>query len=90
MKILKKGPGWNIEWACTGKGNGGGGCESLLLIEEGDLYVTANTDMHGDTTHYTTFKCINCGCETDIPNNQIPQRVQTKISNAYRRKNRRD
>ena len=39
MKILEKGPGWNLKLRCTGKGNGNGGCESLLLVEENDIYV---------------------------------------------------
>ena len=34
MKVLEKGPGWSIKQKCTGRGNGGCGCESTLLIEK--------------------------------------------------------
>ena len=66
MKILEKGPGWSLKLRCTGKGNGDGGCESLLLVEENDIYVTSHTDMAGDTDYYYTICCPVCGKETDI------------------------
>ena len=69
MKVLEKGPGWNLKLRCTGKGNGDGGCESLLLVEENDIYVTSHTDMAGDTDYYYTICCPVCGKETDISEN---------------------
>lgn len=44
MRIIEKGrpqQGWSREEICTGKGNGGGGCGARLLVEQGDLFVTA-------------------------------------------------
>lgn len=70
MKVLKKGraqKGWAGEFTCTGAGNGGGGCGAKLLVEEGDVYQTQNTDLTGSTDYYLTFKCPECGVETDLP-----------------------
>lgn len=33
VEVLKKGSGWSLEETCTGKGNGNGGCGSLLKVE---------------------------------------------------------
>jgi hypothetical protein len=60
MKVLKKGrpqKGWAIEKECTGKGNGDGGCKAKLLVEEGDVYVTASSHYDGSTDYYFTFRC---------------------------------
>ncbi len=76
MKILEKGPGWSSKQKCTGYGNGGGGCESLLQVEAGDVYVTSNTDYLGDTDYYYTFKCPVCGRETDIPEKDLPSAIK--------------
>lgn len=74
MKTIKKGKPWSKEVTCTGTGNGGGGCKSLLEIEKTDLYITTS-QCYGDSspeTHYT-FKCHECGVETDVTN--IPESV---------------
>lgn len=84
MKILEKSQGWNIEKRCTGIGNGGGGCNSLLLIEEHDIYVTSHIDMVGDTDYYYTFYCPVCGKETDIPAKDIPLSIQRKKLELYK------
>jgi len=76
MKILEKGPGWSTKQKCTGKGNGGGGCESLLLVEPNDIYITSNTDYLGDTDYYYTFVCPVCGIETDIPEKDVPSSIK--------------
>ena len=78
MKILEKGPGWNLKLRCTGKGNGDGGCESLLLVEENDIYVTSHTDMACDTDYYYTICCPVCGKETDISEKDIPYSIRRK------------
>ncbi len=68
MKVLKKGrpqKGWSKELLCTGKGNGGGGCSAKLLVEKDDLYQTSRSDYTGDTDYYVTFRCCECGVETD-------------------------
>lgn len=84
MKILEKGPGWNIEQRCTGNGNGGGGCNSKLLVEESDIYVTSNTDMCGDTDYYYTFFCPVCGKETDIPEKDVPSSIKRLKLEMYK------
>lgn len=84
MKILEKGPGWNIKQRCTGKGNGMGGCNSLLLVEENDIYVTSHTDMCGDTDYYYTFCCPVCNKETDIPEKDVPSSIRGKKLELYR------
>jgi len=70
VKVLEKGrkqKGWAKEFTCTGAGNGGGGCEALLLVEKGDLYHTYRQDYLGDVyATYVTFTCAECGVETDI------------------------
>ncbi len=84
MKVLERGPGWGIKLRCTGSGNGGGGCESLLLVEENDIYVTANTDYTGDTDYYYTFRCPICQHETDIKSSDVPSSIKSKAMNLYR------
>lgn len=69
MKTIKKGKPWSLRVTCTGIGNGGGGCKSLLEVEKTDLYITTS-QCYGDDypeTHYT-FKCQECGVETDVSN----------------------
>ena len=78
MKVLEKGPGWSLKLRCTGIGNGGGGCESLLLVDENDIYITSNTDITGDTDYYYTVSCPVCGRETDISEKDIPYRIRRK------------
>ena len=76
MKVVEKGPGWSIQKRCTGEGNGGGGCGSLLEIEREDIYETSNTDMTGFTDHYMTFRCEVCGVESDISYYDVPSNVR--------------
>lgn len=67
MKTLKKGKPWSKEVTCSGNGNGGAGCGSLLEAEKEDFYITSS-HCYGDsqpTKHYT-FKCPECGVETDV------------------------
>ena len=69
MKVVKKGreqKGWASEFKCTGKGNGGGGCGAILLVEEGDLFQTVSDHYDGSTDYYTTFRCPCCKVKTDI------------------------
>ena len=81
MKVLEKGPGWSIEYLCTGFGNGDGGCKSRLLVEKEDLYITSHTDMIGDTDYFYTFKCPVCGVETDIKEKNIPYSIRRELLN---------
>jgi hypothetical protein len=80
MEILKQGPGpkvWSGEYECTGFGNNGNGCGSILLVQKSDLYETYNSDMYGEVyaTHIT-FMCPVCGAETDI---KAPREVSAGI-----------
>jgi len=80
MKVLKKGreqKGWTKKVACTGKGNGGGGCGAKLLVSAEDLYKTFHSSYDGCTEVFTTFACPLCGVETDIEN--APYQVQEKL-----------
>ena len=81
MKVLEKCEGWNLEVKCTGFGNGGGGCNSRLLIEPNDVYMTFSTDYLGDTDSYYTFCCPVCNAETDINAKKIPGRIRDLASN---------
>ena len=84
MRVLQKGSGqkgWATEATCTGYGNGGGGCRAILLVEERDLYVTCRSDYTGmDKEFFATFKCPECGIETDLQNppSGLICRLQTK------------
>ena len=84
MKVLEKGPGWNLKIRCTGCGNGDGGCQSLLQVEESDIYVTAHTDYVGDTEYYYTILCPVCESETDIPEDKIPSSIKWKKLDEYK------
>ena len=70
MKVITPGreqKGWAREFACTGKGNGDGGCGAKLLVEEADVFQTHSSHYDGSTDHYRTFRCSLCGCKTDLP-----------------------
>ena len=84
MQILEERGPWGLEQICTGKGNGDGGCGSKLLVEEGDIYVTASSDYVGDIDYYYTFKCPVCGKETDIKKELVPHSIQRKALEKYR------
>jgi len=78
VKVLEKGreqSGWAAEFICTGNGNGGGGCGAKLLVEEADVYLTSRSSYDGETESFTTFKCCDCGVETDIPRKDVPYRI---------------
>jgi hypothetical protein len=69
MKVIQHGreqKGWAKEFTCTGKGNGDGGCGAVLLVEADDIFRTKHECYDGSTDHYTTFRCCECGVETDI------------------------
>ena len=85
MKILEKGPGWSITQLCTGRGNGGGGCKSKLLVERNDIYLTSRTDYIGDTDYFYTFRCPVCGIETDISEKDVPNSIRWEILEEKKR-----
>lgn len=81
MKVLEKGrpqKGWATQAKCTGKGNGGGGCGALLLVEQGDLFWTYSSH-YNETDEFVTFKCVECGVNTDLSN--VPYDARPKREN---------
>lgn len=70
MKVIEKGrpqKGWAQEFVCTGDGNGKGGCQAKLLVEQDDVFLTRSGHYDGSTETYNTFQCSECGVLTDIP-----------------------
>jgi len=83
MKVIKKGreqKGWAKRVKCTGKGNGGGGCGAILLVEQADLYETYSGHYDGSTDTYITFTCSGCGVETDLSWRDVPSSITDKPS----------
>ena len=76
MRVLEKGEGWHINVRCTGGGNGGAGCGSLLEVEKDDNYITSHTDYLGDTDYFYTVRCPVCGAQTDIASANLPQSIK--------------
>ena len=71
MRVIRKGRTQNgaaHERTCTGKGNGGGGCSAVLLVEQRALYADYTSDYLGDRDYYTKFRCSQCGVATTIAN----------------------
>lgn len=94
MKVIRKGrdqKGWAQEFICTGRGNGKGGCGAILLVEEDDMYITTRyCGIDDSTDHYNTFKCCDCGVETDLPNAEVPSRVRNKMTTKRRARQERN
>lgn len=70
MKIIRPGReqvGWAKKFSCTGKGNGVGGCNALLLVEQADVFLTHKYDYGGGHDTFQTFRCP-CGVLTDFTN----------------------
>lgn len=83
MKVLQKGreqKGWATEAVCTGEGNGGSGCGARLLVDQGDLFRTSSSHYDGSTDRFVTFRCSECGVETDLENvpGGVVQELPTK------------
>lgn len=84
MKVIKAGrpqQGWARELTCTGKGNDGGGCGALLLVEIGDVFET-QSQCRDETDYYVTFRCPECKVLTDIDN--PPSAVQAAAKKQAR------
>lgn len=95
MKVLKKGrpqKGWAREMRCTGKGNNGGGCGALLLVEFGDIYKTYSSHYDGSSETYLTFRCPECLVQTDvdkkisIPNTHLIHESEPKKEGVHHAK----
>lgn len=78
MKVLEPGSpqsGWAVETKCTGAGNNGGGCGAKLLVEKGDLYQTHKYGHDLDHDIFPTFRCSQCGVETDLRGLEVPNNI---------------
>jgi hypothetical protein len=83
----RKQKGWAIEQSCTGRGNGGGGCGALLLVEEDDVFCTYS-HSRDETDVFYTFRCQECGVLTDLALGNIPSRVRQKAEKRSRSEGR--
>lgn len=81
MEVLEKGSGWSIKERCTGKGNGDGGCNSLLKIQEADLFKTETYCWRSSELNEEciTFQCPVCNKYTDLDKNKIPYQIRKKL-----------
>ncbi len=84
MKVLEKGNGWGMEVKCTGRGNSNCGCGAKLLVEKDDIYLTHSYDYAGDHDIFYTVRCIDCGEETDIDEQDIPIGIRRRLLDGYR------
>lgn len=90
MKTIVKGrpqEGWAKEITCTGAGNNDGGCNSLLLVEHGDLFHTYCISLH-ETETFLTFKCCECGVLNDLkrgywPRGHFPTQKEWERNNEH-------
>lgn len=78
MKVLSQGQKihWSAEITCTGFGNGGDGCGSVLEVERDDLRYykgSGNGDRIGDSDPAVMIKCPMCGTFTDLGRVDFPK-----------------
>lgn len=67
---------WSKNYRCTGVGNGGGGCEAMLAVEQTDLFRTLDFYASEPVDHIT-FACQECGVCTDVTD--APPNVQSGV-----------
>lgn len=81
MKVLEPGrdqKGFSVEARCTGNGNGGGGCNALLLVEQEDMrYFSGGGYFERDPE--VVFRCV-CGVTTDLPSKQWPPNPRNTLT----------
>lgn len=94
MKIIKrrkrpKKQLWAKEFVCTGRGAGGGGCGSTLLVTEEDIYRCYETHYDGSSETYFSFTCPCCGKESEIDAYVWPANVEiTQSREDWKLKNK--
>lgn len=83
MKIIERSekPGWCRQFKCTGSGNGGQGCKSLLEVEQDDLryFEGVPGDTWGSRDPAVSFKCPVCQEVTDIPERYWPYKYDERL-----------
>lgn len=88
MKILERSDeGWHVDHTCTGWGNGGSGCNSLLRVSKEDLvyYPGVASESWGSREAAVSFKCPVCDACTDLGKKDWPQRASSlrKVGAAW-------
>ena len=76
MKILERSDtGWHVDHTCTGSGNGGRGCNSILRVSKEDLVYWPGVpgDTWGSRDPSVSFKCPVCDACTDLGKKDWPQ-----------------
>lgn len=79
MEVIERGEGWAIDVTCTGKGNGGGGCQSKLKVNKENLYITQSHHYDGSSESYITFRCPECQIETDVDTSKVPSAISRNL-----------
>jgi hypothetical protein len=85
MKVVKE-TKWKVRIECTGAGNGGSGCGSLLEAERSDLRWFAGTDYPIERPSAVCVRCPVCGQITDLKRDEYPHNPSSlqPFSTAWR------
>jgi hypothetical protein len=77
MKIIENLQG--KEHRCSGKGNGGNGCNSLLAVVRSDLvyWPGVQSESWGQRDASVSFKCPVCEACTDLDKQHWPQNASS-------------
>lgn len=80
IRVLKEGDMTRtyFQFTCTGEGNCGGGCESVLKVPRDRLFRMSSVVGYGKKQFYTTFECPVCFTFTDV-------QYQDNIQNNYKK-----
>lgn len=90
MKLSRKvrKNGLPLEQRCTGKYHGGGGCGSrFLIMHENAILRTCAVHSVSPFKYYVyvfyTFKCPDCGVQSNIPVRKIHLRLRRKLDKKF-------
>lgn len=80
MRVIEENV-WKKELSCTGSGNGGKGCKSLLEVEMDDLRYYSGVSGFGayDRDAAVCFRCPCCNQLTDLPSSEWPHNPQRRL-----------
>lgn len=66
---------WSLDVVCTGNGNGGHGCDSVLRVKRNDLRYFAEQEFPWRIQPAAvTIKCPVCNVMTDLDRNDWPHK----------------